>query len=122
MSVSTAQGIIAVRAPGFATAPDLADLVTLATQLTGAEYGVNREYAKALLVMHWLSLRGRDGGSGTNVSAGSIQSESEGSLSRSYGVASGANVRDAGLGQTAYGLELLSLRDSVLITFRNRMM
>lgn len=126
MAVDTTEGIIEVRAPQYFTDPRLSDLITLATGRTGDEFGDCKELAIALLVMHWLAreeLRGGDGGSSTSGSgvAGAVTSESEGQLSRSYGVAADSQSKDGDLSTTAWGLELLQLRNDCLFLPRSRM-
>lgn len=65
--------------------------------------GVSKDRATALLAAHMLSMAARTGGA-----AGQVTSETEGSLSRSYGSVGGQN----GYSQTGYGQEFLRLLKS----------
>lgn len=128
----TPQEIITLRAPQFSSDARLDDMVTLATTLTGSEYGEQRNYAIALLVMHWMTLEAMrnaqkdetgvvtDSGIAT---AGGIKSESEGQLSHTFGGGgSEMSNRNPELSSTGWGLELLELRNGTLFLPRNRMM
>jgi hypothetical protein len=114
--------IIQARAPLFASEPNVSSLIALATTQTG-DFGSPdaTNTAIALLVCHWYALDKRDAGTGSGI-AGSITSESEGELSRSYGSTVGAGARNAALEQTRWGLELLDLRKSAFFLPRTRMM
>lgn len=73
-----------------------------------------RNKAVALVVMHWLSLPVDS--NGNNSVVGSVKSEKEGRLSRSFGFHGKVDFSNkAYWGQTGYGLELLSLQNSCFI-------
>jgi len=103
--------IIEARDPSVTVDARVTTLITLATNLTGAVYGTERNTAIALTVLHWLTLEGR-GGAG-----GSIASEKEGDLARSYHKPMTDNVY---WGSTSWGLELLNLRRMFVFAARNR--
>jgi len=67
--------------------------------------GASKDLATAYLAAHMLTLSGRRG------TAGQVTSETEGSLSRSYGSVGGP----AGYNQTGYGQEYLRLMRSCVI-------
>jgi len=93
-------------------------LITLATEQTGSVFGTRTNDAIALLVLHWLALDARNGG-GVGGAGGAITSETEGQLSRSYGGGM-INNNDNELASTSWGLELLRLRNTMIMTARNR--
>lgn len=122
----TALQFIQVRAPSFATDSRINTMLDMASQEIGSEPSLNamREKAKALLVMHWLTLEQRGNGVSGSAGAagGAITSETEGSLSRSYGSSGVALAeRYPDLTLTAFGLELIGLYRKTIISVRNRM-
>lgn len=110
---------IQVRAPDFSSNPNVHSMITMAKEQIGGGYGNLRNNAVALLVCHWMALANRDGGN-TGVS-GSIKSEKEGDLSRSYGNSSQNSDRVGYLSQTSWGLELLRIRKKTIIKPITRM-
>lgn len=116
--MSTPLQIITLRAPDFATEPNVNDLITQAAlEVSESEYGDLKNKAIALIVMHWIALDKRDpGGSGVS---GSIKSEKEGDLARSYG-SSGSTDGDPYYSQTTWGLEFLRLQEQSFMKPRNR--
>jgi len=126
MSMSVLE-IIGARAPQYLDNSRLNSLITLATGMTGSAFDDCQNLAIALRVMHWLALEGLRGGSVTSSGsgqAGSIQSETEGQLSRSWGNGGASYLqgsRYADLSTTVYGQELQTLMDSCIITVTNRM-
>lgn len=122
----TPQEYIAVRAPQYAIDPRIDNMVTIADELTGTEFGARYNYAVALRVLHWKAREEMHGGTndGTNSgtgTAGAIQSESEGQLSRSYGQGAGSD-RYGDLATTVYGQELIELMNACLMLPRTRAM
>ena len=116
--MSTPLQIITLRAPDFATEPNIDDLIAQAgLEVSDTCFGDLKNKAIALIVMHWIALSKRDPG-GTGVS-GSIKSEKEGDLARSYGSSSNTEV-DPYYGQTTWGLEYLRLLSQSIIGPRNR--
>lgn len=117
---------VTIRTPQFATDPRINQLIVVADELTGTVFGDRRNYAIALRVMHWKTREALQGGTSDGSSsgtgqAGTIQSESEGQLSRSYGI--GASSGQYGdLETTAYGQELIELMNGCIMTARTRMM
>ncbi|MCP3685997.1 MAG: DUF4054 domain-containing protein [bacterium] len=94
-------------APEFDTydSDRIARLIVIAqSQLSSSKYGDQYEYATALKVCHMLTISGRSG------SGGSISSEKEGELARSYGSA-GSSL----LSTTSYGLLLEELNNNSFI-------
>lgn len=112
--MSTPQEIIILRAPQYTGEPRLDDLVTLATAQTGNVYGTHKNLAIALLVLHWLTMEKQGG------TSGSIKSEKEGDLARSYGTSISISQRYPDLSQTSWGMELIRLRKSLILGPRNR--
>lgn len=125
MPVNTAQEIIEVKAPQFASDPRLQDLISLSEAQTGTIFGKNYNLAVALRVCHWLALEQRNGGdsgvsdSGSGIS-GFISSEKEGDLSRSYKTQISENSHFYDLSTTTYGVELYRLIKGTMISVRNR--
>ena len=111
MADFTAEQIIAVRAPQYQGNLRIPLLLELAEEFTGDKVPVvtPRENAKALLVLHWLSLDDRL--QNGNAGVGAIQEEKEGELTVKYGNSS-SNIMAFNsdmkgyLAQTVWGLEL----------------
>lgn len=106
----TVAQIIEARAPSVVIDARVTSLITIATTQTGTVFGDQRNYAIAMLVLHWLELETR-GGAG-----GPITSEKEGDLARAYG----KPQSDHELMSTKWGQELKRLRDSCIMAVRNR--
>jgi hypothetical protein len=125
MSLSAKQ-IIAIRAPQHSADTRLDDFIELAEMQTSTCFGDRYELAVALRVLHLLTLEDMRGGSATDTGiaiAGTITSESEGQLSRSYGsTAQDAAQKYNSLSCTAYGLELVELIESTMFKPRTRIM
>ena len=107
-----ARDIVTLRAPELATDMDrVDDLIELSKSgLDSKALGSRYQEALALRVMHWLTMEGRHG------VGGPVTSETEGSLSRSYGISGMHN-----LDSTSYGQELKDLIRSTVFAARNRM-
>lgn len=104
---------------------DLTKWVTLTEPMVSARlFGKLYEQALAYLVCHKMKLAGLGanplGDLGTISSIGfSLSSVSEGGSSISFGANQSSNLAtDAELGLTAYGLQFLSLRRSVIVPIR----
>src|SRR4030042_6435343 len=117
--------IIDIRTPQFSSSQRLDSLIAYATQLTGGNFGDNQNLAIALRVMHIMTKEKIAGGSESNTgtqSSGSIISETEGALSRSYS-SGGSNTalqsKYGDLVDTQFGMELINLMRSNFIGFRN---
>ena len=109
----TVAEIIAARDPSVVIDSRVNSLISIATSQTGSVFGEQRNYAIALLVLHWLELETRGG------AAGAIASEKEGDLARSYAV----NKKSIGeLDSTKWGAELGRIRASLIFSPRNRTM
>lgn len=119
--MSTPLEIITLRGPSsFAADPNIDDLIAEATlEVSETAYNTTEMMNKAiaLIVMHWLALSARDS---TGAAAGSIKSEKEGDLARTYGMSSGTIDLDAFYGQTSWGLEFLRLQAQNIMGVRNR--
>lgn len=124
MSFSTITEVLTFKGPGFVGDSRLTGLETAAGMyLAYSTYGDKWIYAKALLVLHWLTLDARGGGSSSasaNGIHGAVKSEKEGSLSRTYAVPSNLSERRAYLMSTSYGAELLDLSNTVVFGPINR--
>ena len=110
----TVSQIIAARNPDVVIDARVDNLIILADAQTGTIYDTQRNDAIALLVLHWLALENR----GAAAAAGSIKSEKEGDLARSYGTTSSKTSHY--LDQTTWGLQLKALRDGLIMSARNR--
>lgn len=96
-------------APELATEPE-ARLQTFldfaALSINSSVWGAKADFAQALLAAHYLTMANR-GGAG-----GALTSEKVGDLSRSYGQLEGAEL----YGATAYGMQYVQLRKTLVIT------
>ena len=110
----TVSEIITARNPDIVIDSRVTNLILLATVQTGNVYGDQKNDAIALLVLHWLALEAR----GAAAASGALKSEKEGDLSRSYGI-DGAKT-SVFLDSTYWGQQLKNLRDSLIMSARNR--
>ncbi len=126
MPVDTATQIIALKSPDHAADSRLDDFIELAKfYINQTVFGTKYQYALALVVLHWLTLDARGGGSSTSSGsgvAGSIKSEKEGDLQRSYSVPTSKNERKEYLMGTVFGQELLQLWNTFILMPRTKMM
>ena len=105
--------IITLRSATVAAKTDLADMITLAeTRLSSGTFGDNYNEAVALLVLHYYAINDRNG------AGGPVTSEKEGQLSRTFAAAASPNSWTS----TSWGMELITLSQSLNLKFRNRMM
>jgi hypothetical protein len=118
--MATVDEYIQAKSPWNPADSDMVLLISMAEEEIGDCYGDLRNKAVALLTLHWKALKEREGNTGFGTT-GSLKSEKEGDLSRSYGFAGSAEIRDPYMGQTTYGLELLTLEKQLFIKPRNRM-
>lgn len=114
-----------LRAPAFAALPEIATWLDYAEQETGDSYcsdDPHRNKAIFLLAAHQIALNQRNEDGGGSAPSGSIKSEKEGDLARSYGVESNdSNQIDPYLAQTSWGVELWNLQRSCFFLPRTRM-
>jgi len=125
MAITTVSEIIAVKAPGYETDPRIDDFTDLAKfHISSDVFGSKYNYALALMVCHWIACEGLSGGSSSGAGSGvggSITSEKEGDLSRSYGNVSFTSAGAASYySKTMYGQELYQLFRSCAILPMNR--
>jgi hypothetical protein len=125
MGTSTVAEIVALKSPDYASDPRINDFDTLAKfHVAQSAFGDKWVYARALLVLHWLTLESQGGGSSSSSGSGvvgGIKSEKEGDLARSYGTIGGAiNERNVYLMSTAFGAELVQLWRACLILPQSR--
>ena len=126
----TAQQVITMRAPQWASDPRLSDLITYSQQgLSSTVLKTRWGEAVGLKVLHILALDKASGGNpgvGTDTGDGrgaNVSSEKVGSLSKSYhNTIMSLDGRVNDLTTTSYGLELLTLMRSVSPSFVNRAM
>jgi len=105
--------IVVLRNAALSGDANLDAMIELAeTRLTTDTFGDNYNEAVALLVLHMYEVNNR-GGAG-----GPVTSESEGQLSRSFGVAASKSL----WASTSWGQELIQLTKSLHLLPRNRMM
>jgi hypothetical protein len=78
-------------------------------------WGVNTQYATALLVAHMITMSGGVGGSGGSA-AGPVTQEAVGDLSRSYGTVGVPGTGDQELLTTRYGQEFVALRRETVVS------
>jgi Protein of unknown function (DUF4054) len=117
-----ANDYIAARAPQYATSSRLATLIQMAYDQTGDEFGDSYELAAALRVCHWMArdeMRGGvEGASSGAGNAGFTSSERVGELAKAYSIDKDAQERFGDLSTTVWGLELIELMKSSIITGR----
>jgi hypothetical protein len=112
----TSEQIVQLRNPTYGAKSDLSDMVDYAeTQLSEDAYGDQYANAVALLTMHYYAKQ--SGGD----APGSVVSETEGRLSRSFDSTAGTN-RKTDWATTKWGQELIELTESLHFFPRNRMM
>lgn len=114
---------VASRAPSYVGDSRLGAFETQAALETGSAYGVLKNKATFLLMMHWFALDDRGaavGSSGGTEIGGTIKREKEGSLEREYMLDFSLTARYPDLSQTRWGLELLSLRKKTIFGPRSR--
>lgn len=119
----TALQYLTLRAPSYSSDTRVADLLVLAENFTGCLTGDPKEMAKALQVLHWLTISDRTGGGSASASTGvgAIQSEKEGDLEISYGKLPNTNSTSSNdLSQTPWGLELEALLKTCMVFPRTR--
>lgn len=120
-TVFTVAQYISVRSSFDPNDPDVQTLIAMAEEEVANNFcnETTRNKAVALVVMHWLSLPKDD--SGNNSVTGSVKSEKEGRLSRTFGFHGKVDfTNNAYWSQTSYGLELLTLQNSCFIKPTNR--
>jgi len=120
-----AEEIINLRAPQYSGDSRIPLLIVLADEFTGDKIPqvTPFEFAKALLVLHWLTMddRAKDGNGGV----GAITEEKEGELTIKYGQVSN-NVMAYNsdlkgfLGQTIWGIELYAFMKKYTVTALTR--
>ena len=112
-----------IRASAFAALSNIQEYIDLAELEIGDEFCDDNMKNKAvfLLSAHWLALEERNNGGSGIAAPGTISSEKEGQLSRSYGAISSAEQNiDAYLSQTLWGIELYNLQKSCIMLPRHR--
>lgn len=104
----TPKEYIQLRAPGYYSKVNLDAMIILADKKTG-EYDTQelRDEAIALLVCHWYA---KQDISSNGTVVGTITSESEGEISRSYGGIIQNTIDNTDLASTSWGIELYNLQ------------
>lgn len=122
MATITVQEYLEARAPAdYLTEPKLAEMKTQAELEVGDNYCSEDIHNKvvALLVCHWIALSKRGDGTNQGGAGGTLISEKEGQLARSFGNAYSI-TNEAYLSQTSWGLEIIGLQKSCFVMPRNR--
>lgn len=124
MAVDTVANIVKLKSPDFDGDSRIDDLDELAKfHVAEVAFGDKWVYARALLVLHWLTLDAQGGGSSSGSGSGivgGIKSEKEGDLARSYNGIISSDDKDGYLKSTSFGAELLQLWRACLILPRTR--
>ena len=124
MAINTVEGIVALKSPSFASDPRISDMDELAQfHLAQSAFGTKWIYARALLVLHWLTLDAQGGGSATTSgdgTVGGIKSEKEGALARSYNTIVSSTDEHGYLKSTSFGAELVQLWRAYILSVRTR--
>lgn len=118
MSVKT---LILARQPDTVDDAQLDAKISIAQSLLNVDvFGDKHDYAVALQVLHWNAIDGRLSGGNVAGVSGSVAAIKEGDLSISFSSGGGGGVDGNDLNQTAFGRELLALKQACIITVRNR--
>lgn len=118
--MKTPKQIIQFRSAILYANPAIDDYIEVAESQTGNNYcgsEMMRNQAVALLACHMMTLDSRSGNGG---GVGPVTSETEGRLSRSYGIINTEGL-DSYLSQTSWGMELINLRKNTMVLPMNRM-
>jgi hypothetical protein len=127
-ATKTALELIVLRCPKYDGDPRLEPMIELAEELIGDKIpadSTQREYAKALQVLHWLELSDRANDSDSGAGVGSVTMEKEGELTIKYGNTS-SNIMyftsdmKAEYSQTIWGLELYVFIKKYITPFLTR--
>jgi hypothetical protein len=103
----TATTIFDLIAPQYKDNTDKSNWLLMASdELSSCFYGKKYNRAVALYAAHLMAVSLRPGGSSGD--AGTVSSKKEGDLSISY--SNVGDIRDADLGQTSYGRQLMALK------------
>lgn len=120
-----AEDLIPIRAPEYADDPRIPALLELAEELLGDKIPTEtpREYAKALQVLHWMTISDRNSEGGGGV--GAITEEKEGELTVKYGGSSNnlmwyTSDWKSELSQTVWGMELYAFIKRYITPFLTR--
>lgn len=120
MSFSTIAEVIAFKGPSFLGDSRLGGLESAADMYVSMNaYGARWIYAKALLVLHWLTLDAQGGGSSSASGSGiygGVSEEKEGGLSRKYNLPSNISEKKIYLMSTSFGAEFLMLSDTCILS------
>lgn len=82
-------------------------------------WGLNTQYATALLVAHMLATAGPQGG---GPAGGALTAEQVGDLSRSFATVGEPGSGDADMRTTRYGIDFVALRKETFVTARSAYM
>lgn len=118
----TVDAYFEARAPtSYLSESSLAELKTQAEVEVGENYCSTDIHNKvvALLVCHWIALSKRGDGTNQGGVGGTLVSEKEGQLARTFGNAYSI-TDEAYLSQTSWGLEIIHLQKSCFVMPRNR--
>lgn len=116
----TVQEYIDTRAPQYSSDTRLPEMEAQAAMEIGCVFGDLANKATFLLIMHWLTLDDRDADTGGQGIGGTIKRNKEGQLEREFMVDFSLTAKYPDLSQTRWGMELIRLRRSVVMTVRNR--
>jgi len=119
MAINTVEAIVALKSPSHAGDIRIADFDELAQfYVAQSVFGTKWVYARALVVLHMLTLDAQGGGSSSSSGSGvigGIKSEKEGDLARTYNTAISSDDKNGYLKSTPFGFELLQLWRSLII-------
>jgi hypothetical protein len=127
-ATKTALELIELRATKYIGDARLEPMIDLAEELLGDKLpadSTQREYAKALQVLHWLELSDRANDSDSGAGVGSVTMEKEGELTIKYGNTSSnvmfyTSTMQAEYSQTIWGLELYTFIKRYITPFLTR--
>ncbi len=125
-TVQEIKDCVVVFAPQYEDNVRVEALIPYAERQTSSCYGDKYCDAVALRICHMIALEERNGGGSSSSgdgTSGTIKSEKEGDLSRSYGNSAGDNNNSGAWGtlpSTTYGQMLIEMAQTSFVSIRNR--
>lgn len=122
MAITVSQ-VIADKGPSFVGDPRLTSFEEMACFYVGVKaFGDKADYAKGLIMLHWLTLEAQGGGNSTKSGSGAvggIREEEEGKLRREFHQSFTGDKSDDYWKSTSFGSEYLAIRRACIFRARN---
>lgn len=120
----TVNEVIALRSPDFVGDSRIPGMDEIAKMYVSSRMFKDKwTYARALIILHWLTLDARGGGSSTQSGSGvvgNVIEEKEGKLEYKYGSILTKDDKDGYYKSTSFGAELLQLYRICILAPRTR--